>query len=53
MERKKASSAFIIVAKPVDKKPNIKIVGHDKGEQNAIEMLRKKFEKLVTLPDFQ
>ena len=43
----KASSAFIIVAKPGDKKPyiNLNIFGQGKGGQNAVEMLRKKFEK--------
>ena len=43
----KASSAFIVVAKPTDRKPyiNLKIFGQGKGGQNAVEMLRKKFEK--------
>lgn len=43
----KASSAFIIVARPGDKKPyiNLNIFGQGKGGQNAVEMLRKKFEK--------
>jgi uncharacterized Ntn-hydrolase superfamily protein len=43
----KASSAFIIVAKPDDKKPyiNLNIFGQGKGGQNAVEMLRMKFEK--------
>jgi uncharacterized Ntn-hydrolase superfamily protein len=43
----KASSAFIIVAKPDDKKPyiNLNISGQAKGGQNAVDMLRKKFEK--------
>jgi uncharacterized Ntn-hydrolase superfamily protein len=43
----KASSAFIIVAKSTDKKPyiNLKIFGQGKGGQNAVEMLRRKFEK--------
>jgi uncharacterized Ntn-hydrolase superfamily protein len=42
----KASSAFIVVAKPHDKKPyiNLNIFGQSRG-QNAVEMLRKKFEK--------
>ena len=37
----KASSAFIIVAKPDDKKPyiNLNIFGQRKGGQNAVEML--------------
>ncbi len=43
----KASSAFIIIAKPDDKKPymNLNIFGQVKGGQNAVEMLRNKFEK--------
>lgn len=43
----KASSAFIIVAKPADKKPyiNLNIFGQGKGGQNAVVLLRKKFEK--------
>ncbi len=43
----KATSAFIIVAKPQDKKPylNLNIFGQSKGGQNAVEMLRSKFEK--------
>ena len=43
----KASSAFIIVAKPSDKKPfiNLNIFGQGKGGQNAVDMLRKKYEK--------
>ncbi|MEB2777340.1 DUF1028 domain-containing protein [Algoriphagus sp. D3-2-R+10] len=43
----RASSAFILVAKPNDKKPylNLNIFGQSKGGQNAVEMLRKKFEK--------
>jgi len=43
----KASSAFIIVARPGDKKPyiNLNIFGQGKGGQNAVDMLRKKFEK--------
>jgi uncharacterized Ntn-hydrolase superfamily protein len=43
----KASSAFIMVAKPDNKKPyiNLNIFGQDKGGQNAVIMLRKKFEK--------
>ena len=45
--RQKASSAFIIVAKPNDKIPyiDLKIFGQGKGGQNAVEMLRKKYEK--------
>jgi uncharacterized Ntn-hydrolase superfamily protein len=43
----KASSAFIIIAKPDDKKPyiNLNIFGQAKGGQNAVVMLRKKFDK--------
>lgn len=43
----KASSAFIIVAKPGDKKPyiDLNIFGQSKGGQNAVDMLRKKFEQ--------
>ena len=43
----KASSAFIIVAKPNNKKPyiDLNIFGQGKGGQNAVKMLRKKFEK--------
>ena len=42
----KASSAFIIVAKPSDKKPyiDLNIFGQSKGGQNAVDMLRKKYE---------
>lgn len=43
----KASSAFVIVARPNDKKPylDLKIFGQPKGGQNAVVMLRKKYEK--------
>ncbi|MEO5889592.1 MAG: DUF1028 domain-containing protein [Ferruginibacter sp.] len=43
----KASSAFIIVARSHDKKPylNLNIFGQGKGGQNAVEMLRRKYEK--------
>ena len=43
----KATSAFIIVAKANDKKPylDLSIFGQAKGGQNAVDMLRKKFEK--------
>jgi uncharacterized Ntn-hydrolase superfamily protein len=43
----KASSAFIMVAKPGNKKPyiNLNVFGQGKGGQNAVIMLRKKFEK--------
>jgi uncharacterized Ntn-hydrolase superfamily protein len=46
----KASSAFIIVTRPGDKKPylNLNIFGQGKGGQNAVEMLRKKFDKWKT-----
>jgi len=42
-----ATSAFIIVARPDDKKPylNLSIFGQERGGQNAVDMLRKKFEK--------
>jgi uncharacterized Ntn-hydrolase superfamily protein len=43
----KASSAFIIVARPNDKKPymNLNIFGQGKGGQNAVLLLRTKYEK--------
>lgn len=43
----RATSAFIIVAKPGDKKPylNLNIFGQGKGGQNAVTMLRNKYEK--------
>ena len=43
----RATSAFIIVAKPGDKRPylDLNIFGQGKGGQNAVHMLRKKFEK--------
>jgi uncharacterized Ntn-hydrolase superfamily protein len=43
----KATSAFIIVANATDKKPylNLSIFGQAKGGQNAVDMLRKKFDK--------
>jgi len=43
----KASSAFIIVAKPGSKKPylDLNIFGQGKGGPNAVTLLRKKFEK--------
>ena len=43
----RATSAFIIVAKPGSKKPylDLNIFGQRKGGQNAVVMLRKKFEK--------
>ena len=43
----RATSAFIIVAKPGSKNPylNLNIFGQRKGGQNAVVMLRKKFEK--------
>ena len=43
----RAMSAFIIVAKPDQKKPYLKlsIFGQRKGGQNAVHMLRNKFEK--------
>ena len=46
----KASSAFIIVARPDDKKPyvDLNIFGQGKGGQNAVVLLRKKYEKWKT-----
>ena len=43
----KASSAFIIVAKPHDRRPyiDLNIFGQVKGGQNAVDMLRKKFDR--------
>jgi uncharacterized Ntn-hydrolase superfamily protein len=43
----RATSAFIIVAKPNDKKPHLDLVifGQAKGGQNAVNLLRKKYEK--------
>jgi uncharacterized Ntn-hydrolase superfamily protein len=43
----KATSAFLIVAKPNDRRPYLKlnIFGQGKGGQNAVEMLRWKFDK--------
>lgn len=43
----KATSAFIVVAKPGDKEPylNLKIFGLDNGGANAVEMLRNEFEE--------
>lgn len=43
----KASSAFIIVAKPGSKQPylDLNIFGQGKGGPNAVILLRKKFEK--------
>lgn len=43
----KATSAFIVIAKPNDKKPylNLQIFGQGKGNQNAVTMLRAKFER--------
>ncbi|MBV4358845.1 DUF1028 domain-containing protein [Pinibacter aurantiacus] len=43
----KASSAFLIAARPGDKTPylDLNIFGQGKGGQNAVEMLRKKYEK--------
>jgi len=45
----KASSAFIIVARPDDKKPyvDLNIFGQGRG-QNAVVLLRKKYEKWKT-----
>jgi uncharacterized Ntn-hydrolase superfamily protein len=42
----KASSAFIMVARPDEEKPylNLNIFGQDKGGQNAVDLLRKTFE---------
>lgn len=43
----RATSAFIIVAKPGDRKPflNLNIFGQGKDGQNAVTMLRNKYEK--------
>lgn len=43
----RATSAFIIVAKPDSKKPylDLNIFGQQKGGQNAVVMLRSKFDK--------
>jgi uncharacterized Ntn-hydrolase superfamily protein len=43
----KASSAFLIVARPGDKRPylDLNIFGQGGGGQNAVDLLRKKFEK--------
>jgi uncharacterized Ntn-hydrolase superfamily protein len=43
----KATSAFIIVAKPNDKRAylNLSIFGQPKGGQNAVDMLEHKYEK--------
>jgi len=44
---RRTTSAFIIIARPNDKKPflNLNIFEQGKGGQNAVYMLRKKFEK--------
>ncbi len=43
----KATSAFIMVAKPDDKKPylNLQIFGQGKGKQNAVTLLSAKYER--------
>ncbi|NBP69908.1 MAG: DUF1028 domain-containing protein [Cytophagia bacterium] len=43
----KATSAFLIVAKPTDKKPylDLLIFGQGKGKQNAVDLLRIKYNK--------
>ena len=43
----RATSAFITVAKPNDKKPYLDLIifGQGKGRQNAVSMLRYKYEK--------
>lgn len=43
----KATSAFMVVAKSNDKKPhlNLQIFGQGKGKQNAVTMLRTKYER--------
>lgn len=43
----RATTAFLTVAKPTDKKPylNLVIFGQGKGGQNAVHLLRRKFEK--------
>jgi uncharacterized Ntn-hydrolase superfamily protein len=42
----KASSAFLIVARPGDRKPylDLNIFGQGRGGKNAVDLLRKKFE---------
>lgn len=43
----RATSAFLLVAKPSDKTPSLdlRIFGQPKGGQNAVDMLRQKFDK--------
>jgi uncharacterized Ntn-hydrolase superfamily protein len=43
----RATSAFIIVYRPTDHKPyvNLRIFGQGKGRQNAVVLLRKKFNR--------
>lgn len=43
----RATTAFLIVAKPNDKKPyvDLLIFGQGKGKQNAVDLLRIKYEK--------
>lgn len=43
----KSTSAFLIVAKPDDKRPylDLLIFGQGKGKQNAVDLLRVKYEK--------
>jgi uncharacterized Ntn-hydrolase superfamily protein len=43
----KSTSAFIIVAKPNDKKPylDLSIFGQAQGKENAVDLLRAKFDK--------
>lgn len=43
----RATSAFIMVAKPSDRKPylDLQIFGQGKGKQNAVTLLRVKYEK--------
>jgi uncharacterized Ntn-hydrolase superfamily protein len=43
----KATSAFMIVAKPGDKRPymDLQIFGQGKGKQNAVDLLRIKYER--------
>jgi uncharacterized Ntn-hydrolase superfamily protein len=43
----KATSAFVMVARPGDKKPYLQLVifGQGKGRQNAVELLKLKYER--------
>jgi len=43
----RATSAFLLVARPNDKKPylNLQIFGQGKGKQNAVDLLRIKYQR--------